>query len=620
MATPRSTMHCGSVDPGRVFQAVVGAGPLRTELTAVVRPCGFQIEVVRPPGLLSEAGPSFERYWVHAGHGGLRSRAGRFGSGWTMVGGCPPSWGHPLDPLVRIQAAFLRRARNLGRTPRCARATRSAGRVGPAPEVQRALADLRSFLGAVATTFLRSLDPGRVRLARKVAPPMRWWLYDVASCAARDGARLEPLAQAVECIPGVLAFAFALDDPSIEDHARVSDVLEKVAQGVGTARDHARVLADVWWRWIDRAGGSDLDGPTSRERLRERLRWRVRRGHRGGVSAPVGFPPEEAKARQRRFVMRSSRLVDPRLLLVPAPPVWAPEDLPAGPRAVARYFAVVQQTRLHPSHREVAWLFGRPPGQWDPAVSAVISAHALALWHADPTVRAIRVGAIELAMGVTGRRFGRKSDPAKILAATRDFARLLSSSELPVTPIQDLVFEVPGHLRFEAPGVSVRPIGSAVELVAEAARMRNCIGRYARDVACGRRVVCVAVVEGKRYHVSVRRRSLSGFVLEAIRGFANARVPPAVFERLGPWLSAAQIAVRSRRTLRGGARVPLVDGLDVPGGLRRARIRRHAARAQIASDAAAEVRPRRGVAARVSPPVRPAPDEPPDQSASSGGA
>ncbi|RMG95371.1 MAG: hypothetical protein D6705_13795 [Deltaproteobacteria bacterium] len=545
-----------------------GAG---VTLAARIGPCGVLMDLIEYPcceGYSSLRRPRRVSADAHCSHGGLADRSGRWASGWTMVAGYPARMapdGDPfadvrreaLDLLDRQRRRFrLRRGRTRRRDDACT----------------RDLASIDEGLRRIAESTLRRLDDRLVRLARRVPPVMRWWLYEVAVLVRREfGPEGERnLAQAVECIPGVLLFAFALDDPQSADlYGVVTDILRDIGRGSRRAPQLVDDAVDAWMRRRREL----VPDPVSR--LTARHLWRLLREDTDpfGWRLPAGLSDEALRRAQRQLVLRASRYVAPDLLLVPAPPRWAPEDVPTDPHACARWFAVVQGARRDPVHGRVSGLVRRYRRTWDPAFSGFVSAHALALWHRDRERMAEGIAAIELWAAATGRRPCRASNPATLLAEAGPFRHVVrrgTFSGRGVRGALSATFDVPAAFAYAGEGVRVEPIRSPVELIGEAARMRNCLADYVGKCGRGDYVVCRAEVDGRPWVLGIRRVG-DRWVLEQVAGPRNRPMPTGVFDALAPYFEAADIVVPGRR-----ASLPAEDAEDAVAEPRGLRLRRMA--------------------------------------------
>ena len=531
-----------------------------------VSPHGFSVVATgRMPASGVRERPLRWGFGAHLGGGTFETRIPRSDSGPRLFAGIPRG-GDERDPLVAADAALGRAVENLWkaaarpeRRRRMLRAwapwgergvpggfepifdpdeepwrrlrggrRRNGGRRDDDTAVARDRAALSDFLRRVAKAVAAGLDPDLRSLALVAPWPMRWWLYDVAR-AARDemGERgLRHLRQAVECIPGVLALAFALDDPAFGTHGLVTRTLRAVVRGEGEAADHVEALLDAWKPAVMVDDGTQMLSP-----------W----------AASVDVADPKVRLRQRQFVSRIGACVDPVHLLAPVLPGFDPQDVPDEPAMRRRYASFFHETQSDPRVVEVTTATGPEALA---RIGGFLSAHAVELWDASARVRSERLGAVLVAAHALGRRFGRRSDPRKVLELAAPFQPLVRSGDLPGRLPKKRAFPVPERLAFDEGGVRVEPIRDFARLVVEGAKMRNCVASYAEDLARGRRHLCVVEVDGARYHAEIRRRRGGRLVLRTILGHANASVTMATIDKIRPWIERAGLSLESSTLLR----------------------------------------------------------------------
>ena len=437
---------------------------------------------------------------VAGGELGLEVRHTHGREHWAMVAGLPPSWAAPRDPFVALGQAAARALLSgpLAEAPH-----------GPSSEERRAMvARARGFVRAAAIHAAERCAPHLRRAALRRPTCMRAWLYGHLERAAsgpdgEQGARR--LLQLERVAPGVSALAFAMGE---------IEALGGWSEGVLQLALAGEPLGDLLNMALDHLWHSDLTGARDPKRAPLASSWR-------GAAGWSREDRERARSLHRVLVRRAGPRVPPELLLRPPPPGLHPGDIPSAPRDNAAWYrAAMGAASLRRGPAGSDW---RAAAR---AITTVTSTHGVWLArHGRPPVSLLVSLLVEWAHA-TGRRPGRSSPPAELLARV-EYAGLgaghvgpLGGARIPgaLTPFPD-VTDLARAWDLAGPGVSLRVLRTPAEVVAEADRMHHCVSARIPSAQAGELLLLHADVHGIPYTLQI--------------------------ERVGPWPSPCLTEVRS---------------------------------------------------------------------------
>ena len=261
-------------------------------------------------------------------------------------------------------------------------------------------AQVAELLAEAAAPLLARCEPPLRAAALRFAPAQRARLYGLFTRDERGWLR-----QSAAAAAGPLLFALALVDAGETAEAGV-----KLLHDLGQGRRLDAALGDALAAW-------HAAFP----------RWAAGAGHfhedqrRAFLAAQAWSPAERTKAlaAMKLLLRRAGPWVEPRLLLLPPPLRFAPEDIPAAPAANACWFRVMKLPRL-----TVAAPGARAPEPLLAAFAAFASRHAAALARAPAGVDLEDWLTEQLdVLRLAGRTPSRATDPAR-LAAEVDLAAL----------------------------------------------------------------------------------------------------------------------------------------------------------------------------------------------------
>lgn len=271
----------------------------------------------------------------------------------------------------------------------------------PSRPRRRALAaQVAGLLAEVAAPLLARCQPPLRSAAMRFAPAQRARLYGLFSRDERGWLR-----QSAAAAPGALLFALALVDSGDGAEAGV-----KLLHDLGQGRRLDAALGDALAAWQGAfprwAAGA---GPFHEDQRRAFL----------AAQAWTPAERERALAATRLLLRRAGPWVEPRLLLLPPPLRFAPEDIPAAPAANACWYRVMKLPRL-----TVAAPGARAPEALLAAFATFASRHAAALARAPAGLDLEDWLTEQLdVLRLAGRTPSRATDPAR-LAAEVDLAAL----------------------------------------------------------------------------------------------------------------------------------------------------------------------------------------------------
>ncbi|MFO0581650.1 MAG: PcfJ domain-containing protein [Anaeromyxobacter sp.] len=382
------------------------------------------------------------------------------------------------------------------------------------------------------------LDPAARRVALGFGAPVRTRVAGALAQAPRGW-----LAQAAAAHPGLVLFGLALLEAE-ETQEAGSRLLSDLAEGrrLAAALDAAVTgwseALPVWARQDELHHGS------------------IR-----GAFAAASEQGREGAARllsaQKLLIRRTGPWCSLGTLLVPPPSRFAPEDVPASPRANAAWFRVMKVPGVTVNGHPRA-----PDPRLQEAFGAFASRHALALSRPPRgiTLEAWLSAIVEAVRG-TGRVPTRATDPARLVALV-DVEAVRRAAAAPVRfipepgPPQPAAAAAPrpppgtiSEQRFppwSSERASVVQLTTVQELRLEGARMHSCVATYAPRVERGDLIVFSARVDGKPLTIAIVR-VMRGWRLSEWAGFANRGLTRTEREALRPWLEASGIvAVRPR--------------------------------------------------------------------------
>lgn len=420
------------------------------------------------------------------------------------------------------------------------------------------------LLAEAARPLAAQCEGALAAAARRFLPPARARLYGLLTRDGRGWVR-----QAARASPGALLLGLALADERETSEAGVR-LLHDL--GEGRRLDEALDAALAAWEaalpaWTGEAG------PWSDDQRRAFL-----------AAARLDAP---ARARQRAamrlLARRAGPWVEPRLLLLPPPLRFAPEDVPAAPLENARWFRVMKVARVTvPAVGALAGddflgpfaafasrhagVLGRPPpgldlGDWLFALAGLLRAQERVPSRATDPARL--VAAVDVA-ALRARPLGWQRPPpldppaqplalaappgppeAAAAAEALEAARRARAApwRRSVPPIEVVHFPRWEDARADA---EVVQLTSADQLLAEGARQRNCVASYAGRAERGGLVICSARVRRQRLTLSVVPTA-DGWRLSECAGFANREPTSAELGALAPWFAAHRIRVGGRR-------------------------------------------------------------------------
>lgn len=375
-----------------------------------------------------------------------------------------------------------------------------AGRAGAAR-----LPELRALAEAARERDGARVDPEGWRAARRFHPlvrvPLLRWLHE-------DGTRR--LLQLAHARPGALVLAAGLE-----------------ARGGAFAEAGYELRQDV-----RRGRPLDLAIDLAASRMVEAMVALAGEGtceeasSLSAIEHSLGPGAAEAWLRRARLlVRRAGPRVSPLDLCALPPPALVPEDIPPG-AANARWYAAMREV-CH------AWLGHEvPPDAWSfvSRHAVALAGHATRLAAGAPPTTARAVGAAlarkALVRGIaTGRWPCRSTGVRRWLEALEREA----DADARLTP-----YDGPAP-RFR--GVTLRPLATVGDLVAEGRRMRNCLGRWHGRLAGQRRWVFAGLVRGAPVAVEVWEIG-ARYVVPAARGLANRPLTGDQHASVVRWLRA----------------------------------------------------------------------------------
>jgi hypothetical protein len=449
----------------------------------------------------------------------------RSGDGWA-----PQPWGLTAG-LPRVDDDPFRAANHwvfcalVPRSPRGARGKRHAEQGGLSDTMRAVRAAIRD----VAVCAAAILDPAARRTALRFPNHMRGWVY--ARVAEDQTGRLAQLA--VTC-PGALTFAYALSvlGRRAGTHAAANQLLRDVAEG----RALNQVLDDALRAWAAGAGRLVNSRHPSEK---QRLIWQR--------LADAGAHEKHAILRaQRLLVRRASAGVPSYTLWLPPPLCFAPEDIPAGKLANARWFRLVKghaATLVPPSNHDLysgadfASFVSRHAG----AVAAHRKGRFSALWVRSQIQQMLDYAA---AMDDYPQR---GTSPGRYLAAvdtwhTRmaELERVADAAQIVDGPMVDaegkaLPFPEPPCPGWRSNGDDISPIRSAEEVLVEGTRMKNCVASRIPDLVAGKSALYHGDVCGKGLTIQVESSPWGYRLVEAKRR-GNDEPTAAQYRVLGDFL------------------------------------------------------------------------------------
>ena len=416
---------------------------------------------------------------------------------------------------------------------------------------QGLLADRRRVTDALTPTtaaLLAELQPERLRLARRFAQGLRWPAY-VALAADPSGR----LAQLASVAPGIFAFALThgrRGDTTAREAAR--EFRAEVLRGVSLRRALHPLLED-WAGFGARRGQATL-------------RIRHVRNRPEALYALSHSPADERMRRVREqalLLRRAMPGVAGTLLWLPPPLSFAPEDLPTGGRAMARWFQLMKGTVTC-----TAWL---PERRRDVQASVVrwMSRHAQA--NRSPHWNGPLVGADELlayaseeglvvprdiAPATLAPRIERAHMRREFLEGGQFQGALLEQLlddlerrqwmmpfENPAVP-DDELFEdqplpapIPG---FSSPGFKVEPLASTARLRAEGIQMQHCVVSRIPLARAGTRAHFHVEVEERPLTLEVLRGRNGRWTLGECRGIRNSLPTDGELQKIRAWLKQSR--------------------------------------------------------------------------------
>ncbi len=360
-------------------------------------------------------------------------------------------------------------------------------------------------------------DPDTRRLAARLHPHARYFVYRELA-ATRD----DCLQDLVFTCPGLwLLLAGAEELAGEGTRGLAAATLGEAARG----RPLKRVIdtAVEWWLALALALPTDRS-PAAICALKER-------GHEHG------FP-----LRYRTFVRRASRLVDPMDLAQGPAEVFAPEDIPSGPRRNAVWYRIMTMVSRRLCQGDLRTAFLR-----------FASAQALPLArlrNPDQDEYACdyrdAFGFIWEMCERTGRRPDRRTDAAALFeeavaleraAAVRRVPRwrrtgpfVLSLAEPPPAPIS-------------AENLTVRPLATRQALREEGTEMQHCVGGFGEALARGATTFYALQIGDERLTAMLKRRR-NIWRLEQLQGRRDRKPTTAELARVERWLRDCGAQVR----------------------------------------------------------------------------
>jgi hypothetical protein len=367
-------------------------------------------------------------------------------------------------------------------------------------------------------------------VAMRFRPSVRFRVY--GQVIADGTGRIGQLAGAS---PGSLLFALALQSEQAPDlraagHRLLSDAV--AGRNLDGALDQA---VEAWASAAETA-----------ERLRL-ARWRDA-WQRLDVA---GLGRERLLGQQRLLVRRAGRLVNPFLLLLPPPLAFAPEDIPAAPRANARWYAMMK----HP-----ALLGGAAPGDSDrraAGLSALLSRTGLQLTgddlHVHPAILPGRL--LDFLHAVEGAPPARASSLSRLLEKSLGWHggvagdRDADNRPFPAAPLA----------QWSSPSVEVGALRDAGALAVEGADMHNCVASLTDRARAGLSFFFSAVVADRHLTVEVRPGADGRLDIVELAGRANRPATGAERAALLPWLTEMNRRATAGESVDHEVGAPAID-------------------------------------------------------------
>lgn len=451
---------------------------------------------------------------------------------WSMMAPSPGN-GLPLDPFARATDFVGYACADLASTE-------------PRATLSRIRSEADDLIRQAAREALWRCDPEALRLARRVHPETRFYVY---ALLLRDHSGR--VRQLVETCPGLLLFCAATG--KFRDGAQaVHDVVTRVAAGERLSRIIRGALeATVAERSVwDPELADDL--------------------------AAVGR--DEYVKRACRLVRRAGPAVHPAALTAAAPLAFAPEDIPRRHDRNAQWYMVMLLVArgLIGFPRDVAV-----------ATSSFASRHYRAVAGAgrriaanetpDPLAPHWGIEAVTKKLAVhgmeTGRRPRRASAPARYIARVcrwhqrergggsaahrvgvlLDRLRELDLGELAGVKFlcddldwsdaeRPLVFPEWPWSAVTVPGMTVEHIGSAAELADEGREMSHCAATTLADAIAGELMLFSVRMPGSRLTLALAPRHDGTYEISEVRGFGDRDPSARESERLSEWVAAVNRA------------------------------------------------------------------------------
>jgi hypothetical protein len=511
-------------EPGDRLTIRQGASSVRVELRLAGRPAPAWFELaVRPVAKLASSMPQ---------------------ATWSMASGVALGCG---GPEVFARTVDLLRHELAGR--------RKLPREVVEPHERRLLEELRPVGRAMA----RAASPRSREAALRFGAHARMWLYErfLADPTGR-------LVQASRVSPGVMLFSHAL-----AEHGQ-PEVAARLVEGIVAGRRLDGLLDEALVAWERHGLAFGQDG--------------------GAFSYLAGLDEAEraqARLRQRWLIRHAAATVPSRLVWLPPPVAYAPEDVPRTARANARWFRRMKRRAFYPVE----------PGDEGPSagLAAFLSARGEALEVAlGPSDRWVRVlwalvqrERWELSrssrVAPVRRRLEAQLDGPRAEAARLDVDDLPDLDEL--FDVDDLfgrgiggleadIASVPADQLFPEPpvpelcceGMRFAPLRTRAALERESAEMRHCVRHYARTASSG--ALVFYALEGPQGRATLELMGLDdGWVVGQFRGPCNAQPGPEAFAALRAWVQESQRLLEARGSWLDAARAlrPATPRVPTPG-------------------------------------------------------
>jgi hypothetical protein len=444
----------------------------------------------------------------------VRSARNWTAHGWGLTAGLTKA---PRDPFSEArQWAYQALVQVLPRTGRTTHRMRRGTRWLD-PAFGQTMRDVRAQIREAARAAAALLDSDARKIALRFPGHMRVWLY--RHLAEDPAGRLEQLAQAC---PGALTFAYALE--AFGRRSGGGRASSSLVRGALAGQPLNLLLDDAVAAWT---AAAKLKAADPRLPDWQRPVWQR-------IAETQGSDLQTLIRAQRLLIRRAGPGVPSLTLWLPPPNDFAPEDIPIRKQDNARWFRVMKCLRPVLAARDAI----SPARAKD--LCMFISRHALLLREREDlgfTTSSRIDSLLDYARAI--RDWPKRStSPVRYLAAAeawhvriqhvRDMEAAAGEvgQSLVDADGKPLPFPVPPCPGWRSGKDEILPLRTAEEVLAEGARMRNCVASRIPDVLAGKAFLYHGTVAGKPLTIQIELGVYGYRVFEAKTSANNDPRPP----------------------------------------------------------------------------------------------